>query len=130
VSFAEVDFMKPLKMVHVVITALLLLGATVFGLLVLAGLVEVRFPPQASVNGLPPESRASKGQVKPAGSKARLVVVRGLKPGVEFQLFEGRNYIGRADQQPVDVDIEASRPVNRIPRVGAPGQGGGAGRWQ
>jgi pSer/pThr/pTyr-binding forkhead associated (FHA) protein len=41
-------------------------------------------------------------------------VVRGLKPGVEFQLFDGRNFIGRADQQPVEVDIEDQEPPDRI----------------
>jgi hypothetical protein len=106
--------MKLLHIVHAVITALLLLGATIFGLLVLARQVEVRFPPKASDNGHSPNEFAVKGQLPLAGSKARLVVIRGLKPGVEFQLFEGLNYIGRADQHPVDVDIQDQEPQDRI----------------
>ena len=106
--------MKLLQIGHVVLTALLLLGVTAFGLLVLAGQVEVRFPPKMSANGRSPADQAPNGPVNPVGSKARLVVVRGLKPGVEFQLFEGRNYIGRADQKPVDVDVEDQEPPDRI----------------
>ena len=40
--------------------------------------------------------------------------IRGLKPGVVFQLFDGPNFIGRADQKPVDVDIEDQEPPERI----------------
>lgn len=103
--------MRPLQIVHVVFTACLVLSIIAFGLLVFVGKVEVRFPPKASDNAANP---APNGPLNPGGAKARLVVVRGLKPGVEFQLFDGRNFIGRADQKPVEVDIEDQEPPDRI----------------
>ncbi|MCI0443602.1 FHA domain-containing protein [bacterium] len=33
---------------------------------------------------------------------------------IEFQICEGRNFIGRADQKPVEVDIEDQEPPDRI----------------
>jgi hypothetical protein len=103
--------MRPLQIVHVIFTACLVLGIVAFGLLVYVGKVEVCFLPEASTNAANP---APNGPISSGGAKARLVVVRGLKPGVEFPLFEGRNFIGRADQKPVEVDIEDQEPPDRI----------------
>jgi hypothetical protein len=49
----------------------------------------------------------------PAGLP-RLVVLRGLKPNVEYPLFEGDNYLGRADEEPVDIDLEDQEPPDRV----------------
>jgi hypothetical protein len=103
--------MRPLQIVHVVVTACLGLGIFAFGLLVFVGMVEVRFSPQGPGDLA---HRAPSRPGNPAGPRARLVVVRGLKPGVEFQLFDGTNFIGRADQKPVEVDIEDQEPPDRI----------------
>ena len=106
--------MRPLQIVHLTLTAVLLLAVVTFGLLVFVGRIDVRFSStvraSARVAGDPPPV----GQANPAGAKARLVVVRGLKPGVEFQLCEGHNFIGRADQKPVEVDIEDQEPPDRV----------------
>jgi hypothetical protein len=106
--------MRPLQIIHFVVTAFLLLALGAFALLVLVGKVEVRFSPNGPDNPRVPADAALGGPVNPAAAKARLVVVRGLKPGVEFQICEGHNFIGRADQKPVEVDIEDQEPPDRI----------------
>ena len=44
----------------------------------------------------------------------KLVVIRGLKIGTEFPLYDGENFIGRADEKPVDIDLEDHEPPDRI----------------
>jgi hypothetical protein len=50
----------------------------------------------------------------PAGAQPRLQVLRGQKRNVEYPLYEGLNYIGRADEKPVDIDLEEQEPPDRI----------------
>lgn len=50
----------------------------------------------------------------PVGSKPKLVVKRGQKIGFEFPIYGGENYIGRADEKPVDVDLEDQEPPERV----------------
>lgn len=54
------------------------------------------------------------GEALPEDAKPRLVVMRGLKIGVEYPLYEGLNFIGRADEKPVDIDLEDQEPPDRI----------------
>lgn len=61
-----------------------------------------------------PEPVAATGGALPAGSAPRLRVIRGLKINEEFPIYEGQNYIGRADEQPVDIDLESQEPPDRI----------------
>jgi hypothetical protein len=49
-----------------------------------------------------------------ADAKPKLVVFRGQKINAEYPLYEGDNYIGRADDKPVDVDLEDQEPPDRI----------------
>ena len=49
-----------------------------------------------------------------AGAQPKLKVIRGLKIGVEFPLYPEYNYIGRADEKPVDVDLEDQEPPDRV----------------
>jgi pSer/pThr/pTyr-binding forkhead associated (FHA) protein len=42
----------------------------------------------------------------PADARPKLVCKRGLKLGVEYPIYEGENYIGRSDEQPVDIDLD------------------------
>ncbi len=104
--------MKPLQVIHATLTLLLLVAVLAFGVLVLAGVVEVRLRDNAEANA------GQAGDAIPhrplAPGKARLVVVRGLKPNTEFPLFEGHNFVGRADQKPVDIDLEDQEPPDRI----------------
>ena len=49
-----------------------------------------------------------------ANIKPRLEIVRGLRPNWKFPIFEGRNMIGRADQQPVEIDLQPQEPEDRV----------------
>jgi serine/threonine protein kinase len=44
----------------------------------------------------------------------RLLVLRGLQRNIEYALREGQNLIGRADEQPVDIDLSEQEPEGRI----------------
>jgi hypothetical protein len=44
----------------------------------------------------------------------KLVVVRGQKMDMEYPLYPGKNYIGRTDDKPVDVDLEDQEAPDRI----------------
>src|SRR5262249_25550226 len=59
-------------------------------------------PVAEPLHGLPPEA------------KPRLVVIRGQRIDVEYPLYEGDNYIGRADEKAVDIDLEDQEPPDRI----------------
>jgi pSer/pThr/pTyr-binding forkhead associated (FHA) protein len=50
----------------------------------------------------------------PAGAQPRLLVQRGQKRNVEYPIYEGLNFIGRADEKPVDIDLEDQEPPDRI----------------
>ena len=50
----------------------------------------------------------------PAGAQPRLIVLRGQKRNVEYPIYEGLNFIGRADEKPVDIDLEDQEPPDRI----------------
>jgi hypothetical protein len=50
----------------------------------------------------------------PPGSQPRLLVLRGQKRNVEYPIYEGLNFIGRADEKPVDIDLEDQEPPDRI----------------
>ena len=62
----------------------------------------------------PAPEAAPAGQSVPPGSQPKLVVRRGLKIGVEFPIYAEYNYIGRADEKPVDVDLEDQEPPDRV----------------
>jgi hypothetical protein len=50
----------------------------------------------------------------PPGAQPRLLVLRGQKRNVEYPIYEGLNFIGRADEKPVDIDLEEQEPPDRI----------------
>jgi hypothetical protein len=50
----------------------------------------------------------------PADAKPKLVVIRGQRVNAEYPLYEGENYLGRADEKAVDVDLEDQEPPDRI----------------
>jgi hypothetical protein len=72
------------------------------------GLTAPAAPPQAPV-AAPTPSRAL-----PPGVQPRLVVVRGLRMAAEYPLYPGPNYLGRADEKPVDIDLEDQESAERI----------------
>lgn len=50
----------------------------------------------------------------PTGGKPRLLVLRGQRINVEYPLYDGDNFIGRADERPVDIDLEDQELPDRI----------------
>jgi pSer/pThr/pTyr-binding forkhead associated (FHA) protein len=61
----------------------------------------------------PAAPAAPPGQL-PAGAQPKLVVLRGQRPNVEYPIYDGHNFIGRADEKPVDIDLEDQEPPDRI----------------
>ena len=41
-------------------------------------------------------------------------MLRGQRRNVEYPVFEGLNFIGRADEKPVDIDLEDQEPPDRV----------------
>lgn len=69
-------------------------------------------PPPATS---PPASPITKDtDLLPMGGKPRLRVLRGQRINVEYPLYEGDNFIGRADEKPVDIDLEDQELPDRI----------------
>jgi hypothetical protein len=62
----------------------------------------------------PVRPAASAGTPIAPGAAVKLVVQRGLKIGEEFSVFAGENYVGRADEKPVDVDLTFQEPEDRV----------------
>ncbi len=60
-----------------------------------------------------PAAEAKPGALPP-NAKPRLVVIRGVKIGVEYPIYEGENFIGRTDEKPVDIDLEDQEDPDRI----------------
>jgi hypothetical protein len=58
--------------------------------------------------------KAPSGTPIPAGAQVKLVVQRGLKIGEEFNIYAGENYVGRADEKPVDIDLTFQEPEDRV----------------
>ncbi len=77
-------------------------------------------PPPAPVAAAPapapaPAAAPAAGPAPiPPGSTIKLVVQRGLKPNDEYTLFAGENFVGRADEKPVDVDLTFQEPEDRV----------------
>ena len=49
---------------------------------------------------------AAPAEAPPAGAAPKLVCVRGQKLGIEYPVYEGDNFLGRSDEQPVDIDLD------------------------
>jgi hypothetical protein len=50
----------------------------------------------------------------PVPTNPKLVVVRGQRMDVNYPLFPGKNYLGRTDDKPVDIDLEDQESADRI----------------
>jgi hypothetical protein len=94
---------------------------------------NMRFVPHAQAT--PPEppqaaARRSKAQpTPPAGvprrkdrapapslavARPKLRVLRGQKVNAEYPLYDGKNFLGRRDDEPIDVDLTEQEPTDRI----------------
>src|SRR5262249_28089031 len=70
--------------------------------------------PVAPAATAPAAPVAPAGAPLPAGAQPKLVVLRGQKLNTEYPIYEGNNFIGRADEKPVDIDLEDQEPPDRI----------------
>src|SRR5262249_39153354 len=61
-----------------------------------------------------PRCQADLAPPLPEGARPRLVVLRGVKAGVEYPLHEGESLLGRSDEHPADVDLAEQEPPDRI----------------
>lgn len=57
---------------------------------------------------------AISGTSLPAGATPKLEVIRGQKVKMEFPVYPELNFIGRADEKPVDIDLEDQEPPDRV----------------
>ena len=87
---------------------------------VAAAVAAVVAPPAAPVAApaaapaTPAAAKPGGGTPIPAGAQIKLVVQRGLKVGEEYNVFAGENYVGRADDKPVDIDLTFQEPEDRV----------------
>jgi pSer/pThr/pTyr-binding forkhead associated (FHA) protein len=57
---------------------------------------------------------AGDGYAWAADAQPKLTVTRGLKQNIDYPIYPGQNYIGRADEKPVDVDLDDQEPPDRV----------------
>jgi hypothetical protein len=90
---------------------------------------QLELPPKVSSPSTPPPPSAaapehavspsappvaSAGTPLPPNAQPRLLVLRGQKRNVEYPLYDGLNFVGRADDKPVDIDLEDQEPPDRV----------------
>ena len=61
-----------------------------------------------------PAVAAPAGAAGFVGKEPKLVVLRGNKRNAEYPIYEGQNFVGRADEKPVDIDLEDQEPPDRV----------------
>jgi len=73
-------------------------------------------PPAPAASPAPAAAAPATGEATklPADAKPRLVVLRGQRINVEYPLYDGHNFIGRADEKPVDIDLDDQEPPDRV----------------
>lgn len=76
--------------------------------------VEPVAPPPPPAPAPVPAAAPAAGGPFPSTSQPRLLVMRGQKRNVEYPIYEGLNFIGRADEKPVDIDLEEQEPPDRV----------------
>jgi FHA domain-containing protein len=64
--------------------------------------------------GIPVGAGLAPGEAASLGLNPKLVVLRGVKIGAEYPVYEGLNFIGRSDEKPVDIDLEDQEQPERI----------------
>jgi hypothetical protein len=98
--------MKWFHILHAMVTSMLVFVLLGLSALVGFGVLDIRFPNKAQKNDIQ--------IVQPVNAKARLIVVRGEKPNMEYPIHEGANVLGRADDQAVDIDLFIQESPARI----------------
>jgi hypothetical protein len=75
-----------------------------------AAAITVREP--AAV-GLAPPAAVGSGASRLAPPAPRLMVVRGERLNVTYPILDGKNYVGRGAERPVDIDLDGQEAVER-----------------
>lgn len=73
----------------------------------------------AGGSGLQPAAITARAPVAAAmveivAADPRLIVVRGERLNAAYPILDGKNYIGRSSEQPVDIDLDGQEAVERI----------------
>jgi hypothetical protein len=71
-------------------------------------------PAPAAPTAPAPAPAAPAAAKLPDGAQPKLVVIRGQKINFEFPIYPDLNFIGRADEKPVDIDLEDQEPPDRV----------------
>ena len=71
-------------------------------------------PAMAPPASAPTAAPAGDGAKLAADAQPKLVVLRGQRIKAEYPIYEGHNFIGRADEKPVDIDLEDQEPPDRV----------------
>jgi hypothetical protein len=69
-------------------------------------------PPAAPAT--PAAAPPAAGEPLAADAQPKLVVIRGQKLNAEYPIYPDLNFIGRADEKPVDIDLEDQEPPDRV----------------
>jgi len=69
--------------------------------------------PSLSIGSAPTVNAAAASSYAPE-AKPRLVVIRGEKIDMQYPIYPGKNFLGRTDEKPVDIDLENQEPPDRI----------------
>jgi pSer/pThr/pTyr-binding forkhead associated (FHA) protein len=87
----------------------------------MAAIVEESPPPAPAPEAAPQAAvldaaspSALAGTPFPPGAAPKLLVLRGQKINMEFPIYPELNFIGRADEKPVDIDLEDQEPQDRV----------------
>jgi hypothetical protein len=67
-----------------------------------------------AINSMPGSHPATALEDSPESGRPRLVVLRGEKLNMQYAIYPGKNYLGRTDDKPVDIDLENQEPPDRI----------------
>jgi len=62
----------------------------------------------------PPPTAAAVPGATATDTRPRLVVTRGEKIDMQYPIYAGKNFLGRTDEKPVDIDLENQEPSDRI----------------
>lgn len=84
-----------------------------------SGLRGLDDPPNTPVDPIPtasPQTVSVKELTPPPVQKAgpRVVVLRGFREGVEYRIYDGKNYIGRTADKPADIDLTGQEPPDQV----------------
>jgi hypothetical protein len=71
--------------------------------------MPARQPEPAAPTPLPPPAPEAPGRTTP-----KLHVIRGERIDIEYPIYPGKNYIGRTDEKPVDIDLEDQERSDKI----------------